>query len=140
MKQQISVVTLGVSDLSRSRAFYVDGFGWRPVFENDEIIFYQMNGLVFGTWLAEKLAEDMQRPIGSTASPFALAHNVSSREGVEPLVQRLVAHGGTLLRDADAPAHGGFRGYVADPDGHGWEIAFNPSWRIDDDGHVEFAL
>jgi uncharacterized protein len=61
MQQQISVITLGVSDLARSRRFYVDGFGWRPVFENPEIVFYQMNGLMLGTWLETALAADMQR-------------------------------------------------------------------------------
>ena len=61
MQQQISVITLGVGDLARSRHFYVDGFGWRPVFENPEIVFYQMNGLMLGTWLEAALAADMQR-------------------------------------------------------------------------------
>ena len=62
MQQQTSVVTLGVADLAASRRFYCDGFGWKPVFENNEIVFYQMNGFVLGTWLATALAADMQRP------------------------------------------------------------------------------
>jgi uncharacterized protein len=64
MQQQISIITLGVADLARSRRFYVDGFGWKPVFENDEIIFYQMNGLVLGTFLIGSL-ENGHEPIGS---------------------------------------------------------------------------
>src|SRR5262249_43364082 len=80
MQQQISVVTLGVADLARSRRFYVDGFGWTPVFANPEIIFYQMNGFVFGTWLAHALETDMQRSGSASPGTFSLAHNVATRE------------------------------------------------------------
>ena len=140
MQQQIAVVTLGVDDLDRSKLFYREGFGWAPAFENDEIAFYQMNGLVLGTWLKDALAGDMQRPAGGDgAAAFALAHNVAAEGDVAPLIDRLVAAGGTLLRAADAPPHGGFRGYVADPDGHAWEIAWNPAWPIDGEGRVTFA-
>jgi hypothetical protein len=138
--QQISVVTLGITDLARSRRFYVDGFGWSPVFENEEIVFYQMNGFVFGTWLKEKLGEDMQDSGRTGASSFALAHNVASEADVDVVMERLVAAGGSLMRAADAPPHGGYRGYVADPDGHTWEVAHNPAWPIDDEGRVRFAL
>jgi catechol 2,3-dioxygenase-like lactoylglutathione lyase family enzyme len=139
MQQQISVVTLGIADVARSRRFYVDGFGWTPVFENDEIIFYQMNGLMLGTWLREKMAADMQRDPCEGPGGFALAHNVPADKEVQPLIDRLVAAGGTMLRRGDAPPHGGFRGHVADPDGHGWEIAWNPAWTIDAEGHVTFG-
>lgn len=140
MQQQISVITLGVTSLFRSRAFYVGGFGWTPVFENEEIIFYQMNGLMLGTWTNPGLDGDMQRTAGTTPSAFALAHNVESQSDVVPLLQRLAAAGGTILRDADAPPHGGFRGYVSDPDGHAWEIAWNPAWTIDAQGLVTFGV
>jgi catechol 2,3-dioxygenase-like lactoylglutathione lyase family enzyme len=63
MQQQISVITLGVADLARSRHFYTAGFGWQPVFQNDEIAFYQMNGLMLGTWLASALAADSGRAV-----------------------------------------------------------------------------
>lgn len=140
MQQQISVITLGVDDLARSRRFYGEGFGWTPVFENEEIAFYQMNGLVLGTWLKGSLAEDMQRPDAVGAGSYALAHNVPTGADVQPLIDRLAAVGGTILRPGDAPPHGGFRGYVADPDGHAWEIAWNPAWTIDEKGHVTFAV
>jgi hypothetical protein len=116
MQQQISVITLGVLDLGRSRRFYADGFGWTPVFENEEIVFYQMNGFLLGTWLRAALAADTGQPDYGTAGAFALAHNVPTREAVEPAMQRLVSHGGRILNAASAPPHGGFRGYVADPD------------------------
>lgn len=140
MQHQISVITLGIADLPRSRRFYVEGFGWQPVFENPEILFYQMNGLVLGTWLASAMAQDMRRPVSNHPGNFALAHNVPTQADVEPLMARLAATGGQILRPADAPPHGGYRGHVADPDGHGWEIAFNPAWAIDADGHVTFGL
>ncbi|PWW03330.1 hypothetical protein DFR52_10110 [Hoeflea marina] len=140
MQQQISVITLGIADLARSRRFYGEGFGWTPVFENPEIAFYQMNGLVLGTWLKPELEKDMQRPGLVSPGAFALAHNVGSVEAVNTLIDRLVQAGGRLLRPGDAPVHGGFRGYVADPDDHGWEIAFNPAWAIDENGHVSFGL
>ena len=139
MQQQISVITLGIAELARSRRFYVEGFGWTPVFANDEIVFYQMNGLVLGTWLQAAMEADMQR--GGLARPgaFSLAHNVATREDVAPAMARLAMHGGRILREADAPPHGGFRGHVADPDDHAWEIAWNPAWPIDSEGHVRFA-
>ena len=140
MQQQISVITLGVTDLARSRRFYGDGFGWIPAFENDEIIFYQMNGFVFATFAKSALEKDMGRFRLQSPGAFALAHNVPDKAAVEPLIGQLLDAGGHLVRAADAPPHGGFRGYVADPDDHTWEIAWNPDWPIDEQGHVQFAL
>lgn len=140
MQQQISVITLGVADVARSKRFYTEGFGWEPVFEQEgEIVFYQMNGLMLGTWRRDALEQDMQRSLGSPGA-FSVAHNVASAEDVQPLIDRLVAAGGTELRKADAPPHGGMRGYVADPDDHTWEIAHNPAWPIDAEGHVTFGV
>jgi uncharacterized protein len=138
MQHQISVITLGVSDLGRSRSFYTQGFGWTPVFDDHGIVFFQMNGLVLGIWSAEALAADMNRPASAPGS-IALAHNVGSAAEVDSVIARLTAAGAELLRPGDAPPHGGYRGYVADPDGHAWEIAWNPAWPIDSDGHVQFS-
>jgi catechol 2,3-dioxygenase-like lactoylglutathione lyase family enzyme len=140
MQQQMSVVTLGISDLARSRRFYEEGFGWKPVFQNDEIVFYQMNGFVLGTWLKARLETDMQRQGLSQTGAFALAHNVAARDDVTPVIERLARFGGQILRPADAPPHGGMRGYVADPDGHAWEIAWNPDWPISPEGYVTFGI
>ena len=140
MQQQISVITLGISDLARSKRFYADGFGWAPVFENDEIAFYQMKGFVLGTWLKPQLEGDMQRTGLLTPGAFALAHNVGSPEAAEQVIDRLVSAGGRLLRAGDAPPHGGFRGYVADPDDHAWEIAWNAAWPISPEGYVSFGV
>jgi uncharacterized protein len=138
--QQISVITLGIADLVASRRFYQQGFGWKPAFENEEISFYQLNGFVFGTWLSKSLEIDMNRRGLSRPGAFSLAHNVPARTDVQPLLDRLASFGGRVLRNADAPVHGGFRGYVADPDDHAWEIAWNPAWPIDEHGHVTFGV
>lgn len=139
MQQQISVITLGVADLARSRRFYGEGFGWTPVFQNEEIVFYQMNGLVLGTWLIGALEADSGRSGLAAPGAFSLAHNVATREEVQPVLDRLASHGGRLLRAVAEPPHGGLTGYVADPDGHAWEIAWNPAWPIDAEGHVRFG-
>lgn len=139
MQQQISVITLGVADVARSKAFYRVGFGWEPVFEQDDVAFFQMNGLMLGLWEKAQLESDMQRP-GVPPGSFALASNVESAEAVDAGIERLVAAGATLLRAADAPPHGGYRGYIADPDGNAWEIAWNPAWTVDNEGHVTFGV
>lgn len=140
MQQQISAVTLGIADLARSKRFYVGGFDWAPVFESDEIVFYQMNGLMLGTWLKTSLEEDMRQPATAQPSPITLAHNVENEAEVDSLIARLTEAGGTLLRRPDTPPPGGRRGYVADPDGHAWEIAWNPAWPIDAEGRVTFGV
>lgn len=140
MQQQISLITLGVAELARSRRFYVEGFGWQPVFENEDIIFYQMNGLVFSTFLHASLETDMNRGGLTGPAPFALAHNVQSQAEVNAVMDRLRDAGGEIIREADAPPHGGYRGYVTDPDDHAWEIAWNPGFVIDERGFVTFGL
>jgi catechol 2,3-dioxygenase-like lactoylglutathione lyase family enzyme len=140
MQQQISVVTLGITDLARSRRCYVEGCGWTPIFENEEIIFYQMNGFVLGIFSKPALERDMGRTGLSVPGAFSLAHNVPTQDDVIAVMQQLVEAGGRMIRKADAPPHGGFRGYVADPDDHAWEIAWNPAWPIDGLGMVTFGL
>jgi uncharacterized protein len=138
--QHMSVITLGVTDLAASQRFYQQGFAWKPVFENEEISFYQMNGFVFGTWVRASLESDMNVRGLARPGAFSLAHNVPNQADVQPLIDRLANFGGRVLRNADAPVHGGFRGYVADPDEHAWEIAWNPAWPIDEQGHVSFGV
>jgi uncharacterized glyoxalase superfamily protein PhnB len=98
-----------------------------------------MNGLMLGTWLTRELEGDMRRKAAGTGA-FALAHNVPTRDEVQPVLDRLARFGGKILRAADAPPHGGFRGYVADPDDHAWEIAWNPAWPISPEGYVTWGV
>ena len=138
--QSVSVITLGVADLTRSKRFYVEGFGWEPVYEDHEIVFYQLNGTMLGTYLNGSLEKDMNstRPVRPGA--FALAQNLPNKDDVALLIERLAAAGGKVLRPADAPGHGGFRGYVADPDEHACEIAWNPGFAMDAEGNVTFGV
>ena len=100
--QRVSVITLGTMDMARSRRFYAEGFGWQPVFENPEVVFYQMNGLMLGTWLTKSLEADMRRAL-TRPGAFSLAHNVATRDEVQPVIDRLAQYGGKVLRPADAP-------------------------------------
>jgi catechol 2,3-dioxygenase-like lactoylglutathione lyase family enzyme len=134
----VSIITLACGDAARSRRFYGEGFGWQPVFEADEIAFYQLNGLLLGLYRSGDFARDMAVERIAPSGGFALAYNVRSEAEVTPLMDQLLASGGTLVRAADAPPHGGLRGYVADPDGHPWEIAWNPAFPIDASGNITF--
>jgi len=138
-QQQLSLVTLAIHDLDRSRRFYGEGFGWRPVYESDDVLFFQMNGVVLGLWMAPPMTADLGRPDGHS-NGFALAHNVRDSADVDALAARLADHGGTLMREPADTDYGGRRAYVADPDSHAWEIAWNPAWRMDEDGRVTFGV
>jgi uncharacterized protein len=137
MEQRISLVTLGVKDLAASRRFYVDGLGWKPSFENEEIIFFQAGGMIFALFLRDRLAADFDadpRTFGRAA--MALAYNVRARNEVDPLLKRAEDAGATILKQAREASWGGYSGYFADPDGFAWEVAWNPHWQIAADGSV----
>lgn len=137
MDQRISIVTLGVKNLAASRRFYVDGLGWKPVFENKEIIFFQTGGMVFALFLRDKLAEDFQAdPTTFGRASLALAYNVRAKNEVEPLIKLAQAAGATVLKPAREASWGGFSGYFADPDGFAWEVAWNPDWHLSPDGSI----
>jgi predicted lactoylglutathione lyase len=82
----------------------------------------------------------MQRGPLALRGAFSLAHNVASSDDVQRTIDHLARFGGRILRAADAPPHGGMRGYIADPDDHAWEIAWNPAWLISPQGHVTFRI
>jgi len=137
MEQRISIVTLGVKSLETSRRFYVDGLGWKPVFENKEIIFFQAGGMVFALFLRDQLAADLLAdPATLGRAALALAHNVREKSQVDPLMQRAAAAGAKVLKPAREASWGGYSGYFADPDGFAWEIAWNPQWRLAADGSI----
>lgn len=139
MKQSVSVITLPVGDLPRAKAFYCDGLGWSPSFDNGDIVFFQCNGFVMALWRRESFeAETGTRPASGHGS-IALGHNVASPEEVDRLMALAQAHGATCTSPARALAWGGYSGYFADPDGHLWEIAHNPAWPLAADGSVRFA-
>ena len=139
MEQRISIVTLGVSDLAASRRFYADGLGWKPVFENKEIVFFQAGGMIFALFLRDELAKDFKTdPASFGRAAVALAHNVRTKAEVDPLIWRAAEAGATILKPAREASWGGYSGYFADPDGFAWEVAWNPAWKIAADGSIEF--
>jgi uncharacterized protein len=138
MEQRISLVTLGVKDLGASKRFYADGLGWKPAYEDKEILFFQAGSMVFALFLREKLAEDFQvDPATFGMAAVALAYNMRAKSEVDPLISNAAAAGATILKPAREASWGGYSGYFADPDGFAWEIAWNPSWRLAPDGSVE---
>ena len=137
MKQTISFITLGVADLSRSRAFY-QGLGWKESSASQkEIAFFQAGSVAFALFQREALAEDVSVSSSGTGfSGFTLAHNVPSEAAVVTTLEEAVAAGASLVRQADKVFWGGFRGYFADPDGFLWEVCFNPFIPLDVNGFV----
>jgi hypothetical protein len=137
MEQRMSLVTLGVADLRRARRFYEAGLGWKAGFASDDVVFYETGGPIIALWSRRDLAADAQiEDDESTFGGLALAHNVRSREDVEAVLAEAAAAGAAILKSAEDTPWGGYSGYFADPDGHLWEVAFNPAWTIGDDGSV----
>jgi uncharacterized protein len=139
MEQRISAVTLGVKNLETAKKFHVDGLGWKPAFENEEVIFFQTGGMVFALFLRDHLAADFQAdPATFGRAPMALAYNVRAKNEVDSVIQRAAAAGATILKPPREASWGGYSGYFADPDGFAWEVAWNPAWPLAPDGSVEF--
>lgn len=137
---RISLVTLGVADLGRSRAFY-ERLGLRAAAASqDTVAFFQLQGVVLGLYPRHLLAEDAGVPEGSTEfSGVTLAQNVGSPEAVDELLAFAVSCGGTLVKPGQKVFWGGYSGYFADPDGHLWEVAHNPYFPMDEDGALRLA-
>lgn len=130
MEPRLSLVTLGVTDLARARAFY-EALGWPPPEQpDDEVCFFQLGGTAFALWT---------RVGGHGAPGVELAHNVRAPEEVAPVLAAAVAAGGTLVRPAERASWGGTSGAFADPDGYVWEVAHNPAWTITADGATRIA-
>ena len=139
MDQRLSMVSLGVVDLAASRRFYEEGLGWTVSgASNDSIVFLDMGGVVLGLYGRDALAEDAKlapSPPGAFGG-FALAHNVASKVEVDRVLNQAEAAGATILKPAQDVFWGGYSGYFADPDGHPWEVAWNPFIELDDAGHM----
>jgi catechol 2,3-dioxygenase-like lactoylglutathione lyase family enzyme len=127
MQPRITLITLGVRDLARARAFYEAlGFG-TPLAPDGDIVFFQAGPMVFGLWTE----------LGGYGAPgVELAHNVGSREEVDAVLQAAVDAGGELRRAAEIMDWGGYSGAFADPEGYVWEVAHNPFWPLGEDGSV----
>lgn len=137
MNPHITILTLGVDDLERAIAFYRDGLGFATKgiigseFENGAVAFFNLqSGLKLALWPRKSLAADtglmMQSP---NALEFSLGHNVSSKEEVDAAMQQAARAGARIVKAAQPTFYGGYAGYFQDPDGHLWEVAFNPDFN-----------
>jgi catechol 2,3-dioxygenase-like lactoylglutathione lyase family enzyme len=136
MDQRLSLVTLGVEDLPRARAFY-EQLGWRGQ-EVEETVFFQAGGMALVLWGAGKLAADAGLAVATDRGfrGVALAQNVRSKAEVDSTIATAESAGGTVTRQPADTFYGGHAGYFTDPDGHAWEIAYNPGFALADDGSL----
>ena len=135
MEPRISLVTLGVADIDRARAFYA-ALGWAGQSPDGEVVFHQAGGMVFALWSRTLLAADSTVIDGGGWGGVTLAHNVRSPEEVDAVLAAAAAAGATIGRPGAATEWGGYSGIFVDPDGHPWEVAHNPHWTLAADGSV----
>lgn len=135
MEQRVSLVTLGVDDLARARAFY-EALGWTGETEGDEVVFFQAGGMVVALWDRASLADDSGATDDGSSSSVTLAHNVDSPDAVDRVLDEAAAAGATIVRRGAPAVWGGYSGLFKDVDGHPWEIAHNPGWPLAADGSV----
>ncbi len=135
MDQRVSLVTLGVADVARARAFY-DALGWSGESPDGEVVFYQAGGMILALWGRDKLAEDSAVTDVGGWGGITLAYNVRSPAEVDEMLAAAAAAGATVGRPGAPTFWGGYSGVFIDPDGHPWEVAHNPGWVLADDGSV----
>jgi len=139
MEQRVSLLTLGVADLARSRAFY-EALGWTTgAGPDDDVAFFQAGGAVLALWDRARLAEDSGVEDPGGWGGVTLAHNVRSPAEVDEVMQEARAAGAGIVREAGETFWGGYSGAFTDPDGHPWEIAHNPRWTIEEDGSLRLG-
>ena len=141
MEPRISLVTLGVADIGRSRRFY-EALGWKASSASVEsTVFFQLGGMALSLFGREALAEDASLPSeGSGFGGITLAQNVRSEEAVDQLLAEAERAGARILKPAQRVFWGGYCGYFADPDGHPWEVAWNPGFEILPDGSLRLPV
>ena len=135
MEQRLSLVTLGVRDVDRARNFY-EALGWRVTSGGEDIAFFQTGCLVVALWDRARLAEDSAVADGGGWGGVTLAHNVRSNDEVDAVIDEAKTAGATIGREPAPTFWGGYSAVFIDPDGHPWEIAWNPDWRLAPDGAV----
>ena len=135
MEQRVSLVTLGVTDLRRSRDFS-EVLGWSGESPDGEVVFFQAGGMILALWDRSKLAQDSAVDDAGGWGGITLAHNVASPDDVDAILARAEVAGATVARPGAPTSWGGYSGVFLDPDGHPWEIAHNPGWILDPDGSV----
>jgi uncharacterized protein len=136
VKQSVSLITLGVSDYARAKAFY-EALGWSAGLDVQETAFFPANGVVLTLWGRDKLAADTGVvDDGASWGGITLAHNVGSRQEVHEVIELARRNGAEIAREPAETFYGGFAGVFRDLDGHAWEIAHNPGFGLDADGSI----
>jgi uncharacterized protein len=136
LEQRLSLITLGVLDLARSRRFY-EALGWSTDAKpDDDVVFFQTGGSIVALWDRARLAEDSGVEDRGGWGGVTLAHNVRSPGEVDAIIDQARAAGATIPRAGGQTFWGGYSGVFVDPDGHPWEVAHNPDWTLNDDGSV----
>ncbi len=139
MEQRLSVVTIGVAEVERSVAFY-GALGWSPgIHEPGEIAFFQLGGIVLAIWRRAALAEDAACDDRGGWGGIGLSHNVRSAVEVDRVLAMIETAGGTVARRGADQPWGGYSGVFHDPDGHSWEVAWNPGFPLAEDGAVSIG-
>jgi len=139
MDPRVSLITLGVADLERSRAFY-EALGWRSTSKpEDGVVFFQSGGMVLGLWSRQELAKDSAVDDPGGWGGVTLAYNVTSPGEVDEFLEQARNAGGSVPRSGAETFWGGYSGVFIDPDGHAWEVAHNPGWTITEDGATLLA-
>ena len=134
MEQRVSLITLGVADLARARAFY-EALGWTTrAGADDDVVFFQTGGMIVALWGRNELAEDSGVEDTGGWGGVTLAHNVRSPAEVVAVIDEARAAGATVPRAGAETFWGGYSGVFVDPDGHPWEVAHNPHWTVAEDG------
>ena len=137
MHPRLTLVTLGVRDLVRARRFY-EAIGWETgAGPDDDVVFFRQDGLVLALWSRESLAEDSTVEDSGGWGGVTLAHNARSPEDVDAVLAKAEAAGATIGRPGTKTFWGGYAGIFIDPEGHPWEVAHNPHWKLADDGSIE---
>jgi uncharacterized protein len=136
MEQRVSLITLGVRELGRARAFY-EALGWTTGAEpDDDVVFFQAGGMIVALWGRDQLAEDSGVEDGGGWGGVTLAYNTRSPAEVRAVIGEARAAGATVVREPGETLWGGYSGAFVDPEGHPWEVAHNPRWTVGDDGSV----
>ncbi|HEX6116844.1 MAG TPA: VOC family protein [Solirubrobacterales bacterium] len=136
MDQRLSLITLGVADIGRARAFY-EGLGWSTGAKpEDDVVFFQAGGIVLALWDRAELAEDSGVADGGGWGGVTLAYNVNSPAEVDAVIAEAEAAGAEIPRAGAETFWGGYSGVFVDPDGHPWEVAHNPRWTVHPDGRT----
>ncbi len=139
MKQRVSLITLGVADLERARAFY-EALGWSTGAEpGDDVVFFQAGDMVVALWDRARLAADSCVEDSPGWGGVTLALNLGSPAEVDTVIEEARAAGATIGREPAETFWGGYSGIFIDPDGHPWEVAHNPHWQITADGGVQLS-